>query len=201
MKKRVYICGDSFCVSDPEYGPCWVDYVSQHRSVLNLACVAATNLMISLQVDQAIESGADFVIVQGTACTRSQTRFNGAVVPFSYHTADQTTTPFDSTQLKILKQYYTEFFDLELAVYENKCIIENTLHKLVQSGIPFLFDQGGFEHSSFGSTKKYFEQFDQYRSKINLWDYARTRSYRPYYHIVDNDVHKRVAEYYTKVTE
>jgi hypothetical protein len=201
MKKRVYICGDSFCVSDPEYGPCWVDYLAQQHSVTNLACVSATNLMISMQVDQAIAESADYIIVQGTACTRSQTRHNGAVVPFSYHTVDQTTTPFDSTQLKILKQYYTEFFDLELAVYENKCIIENTLHKLVQSSIPFLFDQGGFEHSSFGSTNIYFEQFDQYRSKINLWDYARTRSYRPYYHIVDSDVHKHVAEYYTKATE
>lgn len=199
--KQIYICGDSFCVSDAEYGPCWVDYLSQQRLVRNLACVAATNLMISMQVDQAIEESADFIIVQGTACTRSQTKYHNKIVPYSYHTASKDTTPFDQTQLDILKRYYTEFFDIDLAVYENKCIIENTLHKLVHSGIPFLFDQGGFEHASFGSTNQYFEQFEKYRSKINLWDYATTRSYRPYYHIVDDNVHKRVAEYYTKVTE
>lgn len=198
---NVYICGDSFCVSDPEYGPCWVDYLSQQRSVRNLAQVAATNLMISMQVDQAIEESADFIIVQGTACTRSQVRFQNRVVPFSYHTANQTTTPFTLDQLDILKKYYTEFFDLELAVYENKCIIENTLHKLVNSGVRFLFDQGGFEHPSFGSTKMYFDQFDQYRSKINLWDYSITRNYRPYYHITDTAIHREVADYYIRETQ
>lgn len=197
----IFICGDSFCVSDPEYGPCWVDYVAQQRSVTNLAQVAATNLMISMQVDHAIAAAADFIIVQGTACTRSQTRHAEKIIPYSFHTASEITTPFNSAQLTILKQYYTEFFDLDLAIYENKCIIENTLHKLVGSGIPFLFDQGGFEHASFGSTANYFEKFQQYRSKINLWDFARTRDYRPYYHIVDDNIHQQVAEYYIKETQ
>lgn len=198
---RVYVCGDSFCVSDADYGPCWVDYLAQHRTVINLAQVAATNLMISMQVDQAITESADFIIVQGTACTRSQTRVDGRIVPFSYHTASKTTTPFNAAQLAALKNYYTEFFDLDIAIYENKCIIENTLTKLVNSKIPFLFDQGGFEHASFGSVIKYFTQFDQYRSKINLWNYARTREYRPYYHITDDAVHRQVAEYYIKETQ
>ncbi len=199
--KKIYICGDSFCVSDPEYGPCWVDYLAQQRSVTNLAQVAATNLMISMQVDHAIASAADFIIVQGTACTRSQTRHAEKIIPYSFHTASEITTPFNSAQLTILKQYYTEFFDLDLAIYENKCIIESTLQKLVDSGITFLFDQGGFEHASFGSTANYFEKFQQYRSKINLWDFARTRDYRPYYHIVDDKIHQQVAEYYIKETQ
>jgi len=199
--KRIYVCGDSFCVPDPEYGPCWVDYLSQQRTLTNLAQVSATNLMISMQVDQAIAERADFVIVQGTACTRSQTRHQDKIVSYSYHTASETTTPFDGKKLNVLKQYYVEFFDLELAVYENKCIIENTLHKLVSSNIPFLFDQGGFEHASFGATDTYFDQFKQYRSKINLWDYSVTRNYRPYYHIVDHAVHQQIAEYYQEETQ
>jgi len=198
---NIFICGDSFCVSDPEYGPCWVDYLAEKRSVHNLAQVAATNLMISMQVDQAIASNADFIIVQGTACTRNQTRHKQKIVPYSYHTASEITTPFNASQLQVLKQYYTEFFDLDLAIYENKCIIENTLHKIVDSGIAFLFDQGGFEHTSFGATAQYFQQFDQYRSAVNLWDYARTRDYRPYYHIIDDAVHREVAEYYTRKTQ
>lgn len=199
--KQIYICGDSFCVPDPEYGPCWVDYLGEKRSVTNLAQVAATNLMISMQVDQAIAECADFVIVQGTACTRSQTRYQGKIVPYSYHTASETTTPFDRTKLNVLKHYYVEFFDLDLAIYENKCIIENTLQKLVNSGIVFLFDQGGFEHASFGSTGEYFTQYSEFRSAVNLWDYAHTRDYRPYYHIVDDAVHRSVAEYYTGKTQ
>ena len=94
--KKIYICGDSFCVSDTEYGPCWVDYVAQQRSVTNLAQVAATNLMISMQVDHAIAAAADFIIVQGTACTRSQTRHAEKIIPYSFHTASEITTPFNS---------------------------------------------------------------------------------------------------------
>jgi hypothetical protein len=200
--KQIYVCGDSFCVPDPEYGPCWVDLLSQHRTVVNLAQVSATNLLISQQVDQAIAESADFVIVQGTSCTRSETRYNGKVVPYSFLTANATTTKFNDRQLRIIQEYYTEFFDLDLAIYHNQCIIQNTLQKLIDSGISFRFDQGGFEHAKFGAAQSdYFAKFDSYRSAINLWDHADTRDYRPYYHIRDAKVHQRVAQYYIKETE
>jgi hypothetical protein len=198
MTKKVYICGDSFCVPDPEYGACWVDHLSEHIEVINLAKVAATNLMISMQVDYAIKMKPDFIIMQGTACTRNQFKHNGSIVPYSYHTMNTIIDVLGKRKIDLLKEYYVEFFDIEIAVYENQCIVENTLHKLVGSGIPFLFDQGGFEHHSYGTTKKYFQKFNQYRSKINLWDYSITRKYRPYYHIVDPKVHRAVADYYIK---
>lgn len=193
----IYICGDSFAVSDIAYGPCWVDILAQQASVISLAQVAATNLLIAMQVDQAIHEQADFVILLCTAVTRSEKRLDNQLVPFSYHTAGCDTTPFSDQQLQILRNYYAEFFDLDLAIYQNKITIEHTLHKLQTSGIPFIFDQGGFEHIDFGNvTTNYFSKFDRYRSKINLWNFARTRSFRPYYHIVDNDVHREVADYY-----
>jgi hypothetical protein len=198
----IYICGDSFCVPDPEYGACWVDLLAQQRTVVNLAQVSATNLLISQQVDQAIAESAGFVIVQGTSCTRSEIKLNGKVVPYSFLTSNATNTKFDDRQLNIIREYYTEFFDLDLAIYHNQCIIQNTLQKLADSGIPFRFDQGGFEHSSFGATPaKYFGKFDHYRSAVNLWDYANTRDYRPYYHIRDAQVHQQVAQYYIKETQ
>ena len=198
----IYICGDSFCVSDPEYGVCWVDLLAQQRTVVNLAQVSATNLLISQQVDQAIKDSADFVILHGTSCTRSETKLNGKVVPYSFLTSNATTTKFNDRQLNIIREYYTEFFDLELAIYYNQCIIQNTLQKLVDNSIPFLFDQGGFEHPKFGAAQSdYFAKFNNYRSAINLWDYANTRDYRPYYHIRDAQVHQQVAQYYIKETE
>jgi len=200
--KRVYVCGDSFCVPDPEYGQCWVDLLAQQRTVINLAKVSATNLLISQQVDQAIEESADFVIVQGTSCTRSETKHNGQVVPYSVLTANTATTRFNDRQLRIIREYHTEFFDLDLAIYHNQCIIQNTLQKLLDSGITFRFDQGGFEHPKFGSTQlEYFAKFNRYRSVINLWDHADTRDYRPYYHIRDAEMHQRIAQYYVKETE
>lgn len=200
--KQIYVCGDSFCVPDPEYGPCWVDLLAQQRTVINLAQVSATNMLISQQVDQAIAESADFVIVQGTSCTRSETRHNGQVVPYSFLTANAATTKFDDRQLRIIREYYTEFFDLDLAIYHNQCIIQNTLQKLADSDIPFRFDQGGFEHPKFGAARSdYFAKFNSYRSVVNLWDYADTRDYRPYYHIRDAEVHQRIAQYYIKETE
>lgn len=191
----IYICGDSFGAADADFGPMWADYLQQIYPVCNLSRVCASNLMISQQVDQAIEHNATFVILLCTASTRSQTRLNQEIVPYSIHSLDHT-TPFDQDQLAILKSYTAEFFDLELAIYENKCIIESMLSRLLDSGIPFKWDQGGFEHPGYGGVKKYFQKFDEYRSAINLWDYAEQRLYRPYYHISDAKIHQWVADYY-----
>jgi hypothetical protein len=150
--------------------------------------------MISQQVDQAI-AHADHVIVLCTASTRSQTRFNGEIVPYSIHSLNST-TPFDHKQLAVLDQYTREFFDLDLAIYENQCIIESMLQRLTDNNRPFLWDQGGFEHPSYGGTQQYFAKWQANRSHCNLWDHAQSRSHRPYYHIVDDSVHRSVAAYY-----
>jgi hypothetical protein len=149
--------------------------------------------MIAQQVDRT--QGADFVIVLFTASTRSWTRLNGQVIPFSWHSLDHT-TPFDSDQLTVLKNYAVEFFDLDLSIYENQCIIESVLQRLVDRGHPFCFDQGGFEHVSYGSRVKYFDKYQAWRSEINCWDWAQHRNHRPYYHITDPVVHARIADYY-----
>jgi hypothetical protein len=152
-------------------------------------------LLIAQQVDQAINNRARAIIVLFTSSTRFQTRINNTVVPYSIHSLDHT-TPFTKHQLQLLKEYTTEFFDLEFAIYQNQLIIESVLTRLTNSRIPFLFDQGGFEHTSYGGAKSYFRQFDSTRSKFNLWDYASTRHFRPYYHIKDFAVHDMVANYY-----
>ena len=197
MKSSLYICGDSFGVPDPVYGPCWVDYLSRlvpTHHVVNLSRVCASNLLISQQVDQAIKS-ADLIIVLCTASTRSQTRQNGQVIPYSVHSLDST-TPFNDHQLNVLRNYTGEFFDLDLAIYKNQCIIESMLQRLTDSNTPFVWDQGGFEHASYGGTQQYFAKWAWRRSSKNLWDYARAAEYRPYYHITDDHVHRDVAEYY-----
>lgn len=191
----IYVCGDSFGVPDPDYGAMWVEMLEQRlgRPVTNLSRVCASNAMIAQQVDRTQD--ADFVIVLFTASTRSWTRLNGQVIPFSWHSLDHT-TPFDSDQLTVLKNYAVEFFDLDLAIYENQCIIESVLQRLVDRGRPFCFDQGGFEHASYGSRVKYFDKYHAWRSKINCWDWAQHRSHRPYYHITDPAVHAEIADYY-----
>ena len=192
----IYICGDSFSTPDSEFADGWMTQLANRLPVVNLSAVSASNLLISMQVDQAIESSPEYIILQCTSSTRSEIRRNGVLIPFSWLNATRVTTDFTDAQLTIIQQYFTEFFDLDIAIYSNQCIIENTLHRLQKSGIPFCFDQGGFEHPSMGSVCKYFTEYNQYRSDINLWDYTVSRTYRPYYHITDPAVHEKVSDYY-----
>lgn len=212
---NVYICGDSFCTSDPEYGASWVDLLESNLpdyNVINLAQPAASNLYISLQVNTAIKNHADYIIAVGTSVTRNEVaiatsdsrlieRFHSAeLVAYSILSVPKH-FDFTSKQTELLKQYHTEFFDLPLAIYRDCCIIENTLQRLVDSQIPFCFDRGGFEHPKFGPPQQpsYFDQYREHISQVNLWDYPTTKELRPYYHITDLNVHQTVANYYTNL--
>ncbi len=188
----IYICGDSFGVSDPAYGPGWMDQIG---ATTNFCQVSASNLLIAQQVDRALTQGAQKIIVLFTSSTRSEKVENGCAIPFSWHTATATTTPFSANQLRILQEYFAEFHDLGLAIYTNQCIIQHTLGCLHKSGADYIWDQGGFEHASMGG-RLCFEEYNSTRSDLCLWDYAHTRQYRPYYHITDAQVHRDIATYY-----
>ena len=211
----IYICGDSFCTSDKDY-PEVQPWHEQLDNVANLAQVCASNLLISLQVDRAIEEQADYIIVSFTSVTRSEvnykenkhkdlldrfyslTRENNNDCSMTSLTiwSSQDAKALSDDQRQIIDSYNKQFFDLDLAIYKDSLIIESTVQRLADSAIPFTFSQGGFEHPSYGGVKEYFTKFDQYRSKINLWDYAITKDHRPYFHIIDKSIHKKVANYY-----
>lgn len=222
--KYVYVCGDSFGSIDPEYGTLsWTEILAQklpdNMQLVNLSKVCASNLHIALQVDRAIESRAYFIIYLAT----TSTRYNVEIRPTQHYDklldrfvditllsnlADLTsyssrsldsTTQFNNQQLEILRTYHSEFSNLDLDIYQNELVIHATLSKLVESNCKFLFDQGGFEHPSFGSNQKdYFKNYQSYRSTINIWDYVIGQKifHRPYYHIRDQDVHQSIADYY-----
>lgn len=228
--KQIYITGDSFGVLDPEWGDwSWVSQLSNKLGpefqINNLSMVCASNLLISLQVDKAIDSGADYVIMLATSSTREDVKLiqtsrdsnnlldrfhditdpciNGDLVSFSYASLDDTTV-FTEPQLIQLRDFSSHFVDLDLLVYRNKCIIESTLEKLVRSKIPFMFDQGGFEHKFYSDSEcGYFQYYAQYKTDINLWDYVpRKMKHRPYFHITDPDTHAEIARYFaTKILE
>ena len=205
---QVYICGDSFCVPDLEYGACWVDMLDTNVVVQNLAKTGASNLQISLQVDHAISQSASAIIVNFTSCTRQEWRIrpsdqslyqqfcDGSVVSYVIPTCSNLQDILQEAEINKIREGYLKLSDLSVEIFKNQCIIERTLYKLQNSNIPWTFSSGGFEHSSFGATKKYFEQFKKNHSAINLWDFAITRSWRPYYHIQDPVIHKQISNYY-----
>lgn len=221
----VYICGDSFGCSDSDYESGWVDkFVKKlhgKTDVVNLSRVCASNTQIGLQVEQAIANRANYIIYLATSSVRDDVlltnletdsalldRFVDITQPdpsknltsYSVRSLDDTTL-FDNTQLNVLKQYHALFFDIDIAIYRNELIIEGILSKLKASGIPFKFDQGGFEHPSFSNSKKnYFKTYNEYRSEICVWDYVtKSIKHRPYYHIEDQLIHEEIAEYYYKL--
>lgn len=213
--KTVYICADSFGTSDADYPDiCWVDILTKKLQgvaiVNNLSMVCASNLLINLQVTRAIADSADFIIYLGTSCTRYEAKYtnntngnlldrfiNKDMLSYSILSLNDTTI-FSQDQLQLLKEYHVNFFDLDLAIHENQCIIENTLQRLTDSRIPFLFDRGGFEHPSYGNTKhiEYFSKFMGNFSNINVWDHAEKRTFRPSFHITDPVITERIAQYY-----
>jgi hypothetical protein len=211
----IYICGDSFCTSDNDY-PDIQPWHEQLGGVVNLAQVCASNLLISLQVDRAIKNQASYIIVSFTSVTRSEVKYdenitkdlldrfysltrennkNCSMTTLTIWSSKDATALTDQ-QKQIIDRYNKQFFDLDLAIYKDGLIIESTLQRLVDSQIPFKFNQGGYEHHSYSGVGTYFTKFDQYRSRLNLWDYANTKEHRPYFHIRDNAVHKQLAEYY-----
>lgn len=212
----VYICGDSFGFSDPEHGACWADRLAKRTTVVNLCQVSASNFQIALQVQRAIEQGAGYIIYLATSSVRQDaplgegtgnlldryidiTNPDPAKTVTSYSvTSLNNTTPFTDDQLALLKLYHSRFFDLAIAIHQNELVIEGTLSKLVASGIPFTFDQGGFEHPKFADSKdNYFGAYTKYRSEICLWDYVdELLIHRPYYHITDLAIHEEIANYY-----
>jgi len=191
----IYICGDSFCASDPGYPEVtpWHELIPNSKT---LAFNCASNLLIGQQVDQAIKHGAEFIIVNFTSSLRSEIMWDGKVTSFSWLSLDHT-TPFDPATLDALKKIFTHI-DLSTEIKRSQMIIQSTLHGLVDSGIPFLFDQGGFEHHSYGQVGTYFDQFKPYRSEVCLWDHADTSTHRPYFHITNQHTHNEIARYYTK---
>ncbi len=186
----LHICGDSFAASDPDS-----TIVPWHEQLqcVNLSQVCATNLQISQQVDHAIEH-ASFIIVLFTSCVRFEYGDS------SYTLHNLTTSDLSKAQQQLVIKHAKHFFDLDREIYRNKCIIESVLQRLVDSELPFLFDQGGFEHTKFGATLEYFKGWNFYRSKYNLWDHGDSKLHRPYFHITDQDIHNEIAKYYREKT-
>jgi len=229
MTKQIYICGDSFGCPDMGWSIDPWPVILQNTlgsaySVTNLSISCASNLLIRMQVDHAIKKSVDFVILLGTTCTRNQGQVQSVGSPdgeiynrfvrigqqdelantrdlacYSILSLNETCV-FEPNDIAVIKKYNQQLFNLDLAIYENKCIIESSLHTLKQHSIPFLFDQGGFENPMFGDVRstEYFTEFNSYRSKINQWTLSKSepKENRSHFHITNPEIHNHIADYY-----
>jgi hypothetical protein len=227
IKPAVYICGASDCFPDPDWpDQSWMEHLQLQLpdyTVISLAVEGASNFMIRLQIDRAIERNADFIIVNFTCSIREDIRYqntsNSAPLLDRYYkyyrpVEDPTfvcyspvtlekTNVLSEQQKQLLKQYHLEFSDLELSIQKHYYFIQGALDSLSNGSIPFRFSTGGFEHESYlGHRSKMLdklEQFSIYQSPYNLWDYITDfKRARPYFHITDQQVNAEIASYYAK---
>jgi hypothetical protein len=103
-----------------------------------------------------------------------------------------------SNQEQIIKQYVSEFVDLDLIRQENFYLIKDALETLLQSGIKFSYSLGGFDHKSFCNESPYsFAKFKNFETPINLWNHCNTqKDFRPWFHVLDKQIHIKLANYY-----
>ena len=225
MNKTLYICGDSFCSSDPEYGDNWVDILAAHPdiNIINLASPGASNYLIYLQVKYALSQDCDYLIYNATSSIRQEfalrsdisisddiSRYWSVTLPSddksmictSWVTVDKLTTDiFTIEQINKIQEFFKEFVDIPNLIEKNYIFILYTLQLLDSTvGLTWAWNQGGFEHKSFNPAGNWdFSKYTTHECSINLWDDYNPALLRPYYHITDTKLIKSVYTQYTKM--
>lgn len=224
----VGICGASDCFPDPEWpGVSWMEKLEnllpENYIVKNFALEGASNFLINLQVEQAIES-CDIILVNFSSSVRFEYCIKEPQKPlplldrfFQFYRSNNaenlwslvSTSPLsihknpilNKKQQHTIKNFYTEFHDMQLDVKKNFIFIKYTINELIRSQKKFIFSTGGFEHESYMNVESEylcaFDEYQRWQSKYNLWDYITDfKSARPYFHITDHEITTKISEYY-----
>lgn len=223
---KLYICGDSFCVEDPEYGDSWVSLLKKKLpgvQITNLSIAGASNYLIYLQVKQALEDNCDYLIYHATSSIRQELRIRvddenydsvnrywninnpnkkasmicGSWLGINRHYSEV----LDQKQTDYIHSFFNNFVDLPSLIEKNYIFILHTLDLLSRSSVTWAWSPGGFDHSSFSSSGKKWN-FDQYQSTIcpvNLWDYYQSDKIRPWFHVTDRAIHRKVCNQYIEM--
>lgn len=216
---KVYLCGDSFfCVDSDWPGYSWPERLQQKLGaraiVINLARRCSSNFFNRLQIDHAIQGGADFIVLGATSSFRQEVRLRSIdqtdvdlfdrfidlqhdhvgtdLTTYSLMSLDHSTR-FSQEQLHLLTQYHRTFFDADLEVVRNWHVIQGSLDAMTRAKIPFVFTPGGFEHHSYPGAKSldhYWADYLDHVIPINLWDHTTRRDgfARPYFHVENHTV-------------
>jgi hypothetical protein len=225
MKKTLYICGDSFCTSDPEYGASWTDLFSQMNpeiDVRNFSSIGASNYLVYLQVKEALAAGCDYLIFHATSSVRQefvidrdqattdsvdrywrQDRPQGSMRCNSFQNVEKNLDGlFSWDQRLTIKEYFADFFDFAGQIEKNYVFIYHTLNMLdSHKALTWAWSRGGFEHSRFAGTSNTwdFSKFADRECPLNLWDHYVPDVYRPHFHVNDPDVVQNVCNSYQKL--
>ena len=221
----LYICGDSFCTVDPEYGPCWVDLLIEklpNIKVVNLAIPGASNYLIQLQVKQALEEKCDYLIYHATSSIRQE--FSISDGAHQRDSIDRYWSPTDRDHKSVMcnswlspnryyqydsnentiRDFFLKHIDFVSLIEKNYIFINYTLDKISNSNFikNWIWSPGGFEHPKFNDTLSWnFDNYKHYQSSFNLWDEYDRNLTRPYYHVTNKIIHQKVCDSYLKMLQ
>lgn len=224
MDKTLYICGDSFCSTDIEYGPAWHELLANqypNLKIVNLSIPGASNYLIYLQVKEAIAHKCDYLIYHASSSTRQEfvlnhnddfgrdslDRYWNVCAPDSTKTllctswnsiTRNTENTFSSKDYSRIKDFFKRYIDLPVMIEKNYIFILHTL-QLIEStpNLIWAWSRGGFEHHSFTTVDDWdFSKWAPYECSINLWDHYDPKLARPYYHVTDKKIINEVYKEY-----
>jgi hypothetical protein len=226
MTKQVYICGDSFSSTDPEYKGGWVErFQEKHPNLelINLSSPGASNYLIYLQVKQALTNSCQYLIYHATSSIRHEFCIDpqpvrkdsldrywnrstparaGSMICTSWTTPEHSLI-LSTQQATQIKNFFKLFIDMPAEIEKNYLFIKSTLELIKQQNVPhWAWSRGGFEHVKFGADRLWdFNHYQLTESVYNLWDHYDSTQIRPFYHISDPAIIENVCNHYTEMLQ
>ena len=226
MNEKLYICGDSFCSTDKEYGDNWPEILEKSCAsidVVNLSSFGASNYLIYKQVQYALEQQCDYLIYNATSAIRqefvikedyqltdnihryyniNQPNQKKPMACISWLNPDKNAAHFfDKAKINKIKDFFNEFIDMPVLVEKNYIFIKSTLQLITSNKNlkGWAWSIGGFEHKAFSNISNWdFQKYKEFHTDINLWDYYDPKVKRPYYHVSDRNILQQTSLCYIK---
>ena len=209
--KKVLICGDSFCVTDPSFPNLhWSEKLLNNHAdieIINLAIGGSSNSMIAMQLLHGLQFKPDFVIISFTCSFRFEIEVDSTRVPFDINKPECILEYLSSRYKNAnvgeqIMRPVTNFLD---TVGDNTEMFRNYLHAsfcldtLNTRNIDFCYSIGGLQviDDIQNFLKKQFLADNLYRYQqnelsVNLWNHNDGPT-APYFHVGDDAVHNLFA--------
>jgi hypothetical protein len=195
--KKILICGDSYCVTDPKFpGLHWSEKLLNQSSeieVSNLAYGGCSNALIVLQLLQGLKFKPDLVVLSFTNEHRYEADANINAIPFeltaesiaSYIKDRYNVNPLTNINLMELSQ---NFEKIKSYFYIMLC-----LQTLKSKEINFCFSLGGFEYQQDYTAllrsnflENTIANYSTHELSTNLWYHGTKQS--PFFHVDKEEV-------------
>ncbi len=209
--KRVLICGDSFCVTDPRFPNLhWSESLGKDLHIMSLAHGGASNTMIQMQIMQGLMLRPDFVLVSFTSPFRAEfdkkssenlidTQDPESIYNYNFSRWGTSCYEQFTEEKKIYSQYLrVASHDCEVI----RCVFNMmaVLDHLRGRGLNFAYSTGGMDPDMFGPVLQHnhlpcdFGHYDNNRIMTDLWQHQDAhQDSAPWFHVSNAEIHNKYA--------